>query len=190
MRIGIDVDGVLADFNKMFIKRTIAVTGRDLFPPWPFDIPCWDYPEHYGYSADETSAIWKDIEHDATFWYSLDEYPGAFASVLELDRLDALGHDVYFVTSRPGIKAKKQTERWLISRGIRNPTVLISGAKGVIADVLDLEYYIDDRDKNVLDVAARRGAKTRTYLMNRPWNVQLTNLGSIIRVDSVEEMFR
>ena len=54
MRIGFDVDGVLADFNKRFIERVIAITGRDLFPPRPFDIPTWNYPEHYGYTAEES----------------------------------------------------------------------------------------------------------------------------------------
>ena len=36
MVIGLDVDGVLADFNTPFIARIIQVTGRDLFPPRPF----------------------------------------------------------------------------------------------------------------------------------------------------------
>ncbi len=50
LKIGVDVDWVLANFNDSFIERVIKVTGEDKFPPRPFDITTWDYPQVYGYS--------------------------------------------------------------------------------------------------------------------------------------------
>jgi 5'(3')-deoxyribonucleotidase len=171
MRIGFDVDGVLADFNRSFIERVVTVIGRDLFPPRPFDIPCWDYPEHYGYTSEETTAVWKDVVADPTFWSRLQPYDEA-TSVLERLRVLSLDHDLYFVTSRPGIQAKQQTETWLAVHSgdfLWNPTVLISGDKDRCARALKLEAYIDDRWENCVNVASQP-SETTVYLLDRPWN--------------------
>lgn len=173
MKIGFDVDGVLADFNKTFIERVIAVTGKDLFPPRPFDIPCWDYPQHYGYTHDECSAVWEEIKADDSFWYTLYPYEGV---VDFLAKLDSSVHDFYFITSRPGLTSKSQSENWLefhgfgaMTQAFSYPTVLISSEKGACAKALNLDLYIDDRDENCLDVHYL-SPKTRTVMLARPWN--------------------
>lgn len=167
MRIGVDVDGVLADFNSAFINRVITVTGRDLFPPRPFDIPTWNYPEHYGYTADEVSAVWEDIKADAGFWYTLNGYPETRST---LATLAGFNQDIYFVTARPGVRSKQQTEQWLVDMGFIYPTVLISSAKGLCARALNLTHYIDDRWENVVDVR-QYNPTTQVFLLTQPWNV-------------------
>ncbi len=167
MRIGCDIDGVLADFNTAFIARVIHITGHDLFPPRPFDIPCWAYPQFYGYSEAEESAVWKDICADPTFWQSLPDYADTQASIDYLMTRQQAGDDLYFITSRPGIAAKVQTERWLRRHKVGNPTVLISSDKGGCCRALKIDTYIDDRWENVVDTAA---IGVRTALLNRPWN--------------------
>lgn len=192
MKLGFDVDGVFADFNSSFIERVVVVTGRDLFPPRPFDIPCWDYPEHYGYTREETSAVWQGIEKDRTFWLNLSPYDGAM-DILERIRVLSIDHDhdVYFITSRPGIGAKGQTETWLATHSgdfLWNPTVLVSGDKGRCAKALKLDYYIDDRFENCLDVAVSGGG-CQTFLMDRPWNNRADHEDDrLTRVDAVSEM--
>lgn len=167
--IGLDVDGVLADFNESFIDRVIAVTGRDLFPPRPFDIPTWAYPEYYGYTAQENEKVWTSIEQDDSFWYDLNAYPdGEVVSKYLADRLLRHDDDLYFITSRPGLRAKSQTEQWLIDELNVFGTVLISSAKGLCAKALKLDVYIDDRWENAVDVASN--TNTKAVLMNRPWN--------------------
>lgn len=168
VRVGVDVDGVLANFNEAFIDRVVRITGRDLFPERPFDIPCWNYPEFYGYTKEENDAVWNSIETDGSFWESLPAYPDT-ADAIEylLSRSRWCGDDIYFVTSRPGINAKQQTEHWLLWHGYSRPTVLISGAKGLCARALKLDVYIDDRWENTVDTAKQN---TRTFLMHRPWN--------------------
>ena len=188
MRIGCDVDGVLADFNRAFIERTVLVTKKDLFPARPFDILTWNYPESYGYTSAEVSAVWKDVKRDPIFWSSLPAYVGTWDAI-NLLRLREVndGDEVYFITARPGYRVKFQTEIWLQANSgypTWTPTVLISSDKGGCAKALQLDRYIDDRTDNVYDVA---GTGTRTYLMDRTWNRVLVNCG-IERVASVQEM--
>src|SRR5712664_3301214 len=186
--IGIDIDGVLADFNSSMIERTIKVTGRDLFPPRPFDIPCWDYPEKYGYTNTEMSAIWGSIKIDPEFWQNLSPYPTAYAAGEYLRKLQDAGHDLYFITSRPGVDAKAQTEEWLAFHlGMYFATVLISSEKALCARALDLDAYIDDKWENAFEVATT--SRARTYLLDRPWNrFGDAKAANIIRTDRVVGM--
>lgn len=204
MKVGIDIDGVLADFNAAYIQRVIDVTGHDLFPPRPFDILTWNYPESYGYTGAEIKAVWASIMLDANFWYNLAEYETTSEDIKALISLMVSGNDVYFVTARPGIVAKMQTELWLrniISALTLAPvtaTVLITSHKGLAARTLELDAYIDDRWENAIDVAAiiEHGnpigiSKTRTFLLSRTWNTEYdVRSYGITRVSSVEDMLR
>lgn len=193
MRIGVDIDGVLADFNASFINRVIAVTGRDLFPPRPFEIPTWNYPEFYGYTQKETSLVWENVKNDPWFWGDLPAYETTAAAIECLDRQHRRGDDIYYITSRPGIAAKWQTERWLHNQwqraSKRSPvfTVLISSAKGLCAQALQLDRYIDDRWENVCDVATTSPCKA--YLLDRSWNRE-NGADYSPRIFFLEEMFR
>lgn len=186
-RIGVDCDGVLADFNSAFIQTVIDVTDRDLFPVRPFDIPTWNYPEHYGYTAAEVSKVWEDIKSDPNFWGYLNAYPQTAAVLAMLKEVEESGAELYFITARPGIVAKAQTEDWLYEQGFYHPTVLISSAKGLCARALNLTHYIDDRWENVVDVRTYNPT-TKVFLLTQPWNANNDAAAEgIRRVDSVLE---
>jgi hypothetical protein len=191
MNIGVDVDGVFADFNSACIETCIKVTGKDLFPPRPFDIPTWHYPQHYGYSAEEMDfekgPVWGAIKSNPTFWQTLPEYADTREALAYLDKLRRAGHDIYFVTNRYGIKCKLQTERWLRRHGFADPTVLVTGDKRRIAQALKLDAYVDDRWENAVDVAGEYKqdtlvsaskwvpSTTQSFLLVRPWNRRQTD---------------
>ncbi len=193
MRIGVDIDGVLADFNTSFIERMIEVTGKDLFPERPFDIPTWNYPEHFGYDHAETSRVWETIKTDGCFWKNLSGYNNwlgaTFGAMGYLaDRIRIHGDDVYFITARVGPTAKEQSEIWLDRydpslRAFRK-TVLISSHKGLVAMALDFDVYIDDRWENAVDVREKM-SNTQVFLMDRPWNRPQGEYEGIQRVTSV-----
>lgn len=198
MILGIDIDGVLADFNTRFIRRIVSVTKKDLFPPRPFPIPCWDYPQHFGYTQAETSAVWEDIKRDPHFWQELPAYPGTDEVLDKLYLRQAGGDEIYFVTSRVGVLCKRQTETWLSNHWFDTPTVLISSQKGAIARALGINAYIDDKYENVIDVAWSQAltvggssthvrSATRTFLLNAPWNAAFGNPEHVTRVSSVME---
>lgn len=192
MRTGFDVDGLLANFNSAFIELVIAVTGEDRFPPRPFDIPTWHYPQFYGYSDEqmdfEHGPVWNAVRASKTFWAGLPPYAWTLDVLDELASRRAHGSDIYFITDRPGFRAKEQTEFWLHAMGYDNGTVLISGQKHLCARALKLDVYIDDRFENVIKVA-EYSPETQTFLLSQPWNTGFVR-DNFVRVATPFEMFK
>lgn len=188
MRLGIDVDGVLANFNAAFMDRIVTLTGRDMFPPRPFEPPTWAYPTYYGYSRFEETLTWEGIHRDPKFWLTLDPYWDA-VTVLERLRELSTEHDIYFITARYGKRAKQQTEYWLATHSgdfLWNPTVVLSGNKATCAAALEFDRYIDDSEEHVTAVSEK--CYGETYLLDRAWNRGLLPSPGITRVSSVLEM--
>ena len=169
MRIGLDLDGCFANFNQSFMQTIASVTGRNLFPPG-YEPTTWHYPQALGYTQAEIDRVWAVIHQNSSWWAKLQPYKEtneAF-SFLRMEQRKDLSLDVYFVTAREGLNAKTQTENWLRSHGIPNPTVLLSPHKLDCVRALDLETYLDDHAENCARVASYPGCDT--YLLVRPWN--------------------
>src|SRR5512146_482983 len=126
MKLGFDVDGVLASFIPAYQRLVVQVGERNLFQPGDdSDPPCWHWPEHRGYTKAEMSHVWELITHDPRFWSRLAPREDARTLALVVDQNFQDRHDLYFITSRPGATAKAQTETWLRRHcGIEYPTVL------------------------------------------------------------------
>jgi hypothetical protein len=187
LRIGFDVDGVLARFETAYQRACVATTGRDLFPNElpPEGPPVWDWPQWYGYSEAEVKAVWTKIKASHTFWLNLSPMPGAATVKLLLPDMQRW-HDIYFITNRVGVDAKWQTETWLqVHLGCEVPTVLITPYKGAASATLSLDIYIDDNLDNIRDVQ-EVSPTTRSYLLDRAYNRQ----GRVDRrVRTVGQMF-
>lgn len=182
MRVGVDIDGILADFNTSYIALLNRVSGKEADIHY---VPTqWSYERSLGFTKDDIQAAWEQIKSN-DFWHSLDMMPGVEYGCL----CDLESHDLYFVTTRPGEFSKTDTESWLNRHlGVECPTVLISNRKGHAAYALELDYFIDDKIENVWDVQDR-APNTKAYLLDRPWNQPQPNgHGSIQhRVKSLEE---
>lgn len=169
--IGMDMDGVLVDWNTAWQAELILQTGKDLFGE-KFVPHTWHYDKARGYTSEDIAKARAAVARDPKWWFKLNGYQfePTHKTLADLFSRQMRGDSVYFITDRYGERAKHQTEDWLRYMGIAAPTVLISGEKGAIARALKLDYYIDDKPENLDAVDDDTKGRTRTYLMDRPWN--------------------
>jgi uncharacterized HAD superfamily protein len=202
MRLGFDIDGVLAQVFPAMARAFVEVTGRDAFLPDDLPEPT-KYNIHLarGYTMEEGRRVWDTVAQSDEWWFNLPAFPEVYGLSMHFDDL-CDDHEVYFITARRGRQVKAQTEGWLsYNLAILRPTVLIVGhhEKGNVAKALSLDAYIEDNLDNAVDVI-RRSPITRTFLVNRRYNQSLDSVWNDMtewgipervrrsRVNSVREM--
>jgi len=176
MNLGVDLDGCLDQFNTAYMQRICEITGVDKFggqtvsESYP---DTWFYAEAAGYTKAELGEVWRSISKDENFWLELPPMEGAEEVVKILDSLRIQGHNIYFVTSRPGATAKRQSEIWLMHYGMAVPTVLIADDKATALTLLKLDAYVDDRllnANNCMAAVRLMNLRSRVYLVHRAYN--------------------
>lgn len=168
IKLGQDVDGCLVDFAKGFAELLCHMTGKKIPPDF---IPkSWYWWGDYGITKDEAAKAWEYVETHPEFWANLPALPNAQKDLEILHSLERGNDEVYFITNRPGIGAKRATELWLSNHGIANPTVLIASDKGPVARSLKLTHFIDDLPNNCESVLRHCGIRTKCFLFSAPYN--------------------
>lgn len=156
------------------IESLSGVTFPTEDPTYPC---CWGFPSHYlkamGKSEDYAKQIeheaWNTVKTDPTFWLMLKPLPGTQEAIAKLKTL-AHNNAIYFITTRPGINPKQQTEDWLHAMGFPGATVIVSREKGMVAAGVELDVMIEDYAPNLWDVRRMRGNKVGCYLVDAPYN--------------------
>jgi len=187
LRIGFDLDGVLADMETELVHQAELLFGESMTrvleeratvdgsePPSaepPVDAPAI---ERLNMTPRQQRRLWKHVESIENFWQSLQETePGV---VSKLHGLAAERRwEIIFLTKRPqsaGATTQIQSQRWLESRGYALPAVyVVQKSRGRIADALGLDIVIDDRPENCLDVVT--DSKARSILVWRDRDKQV-----------------
>ena len=178
LRIGVDLDGVLADMESELVRQAERLFGepmtrllqeraKGLEPPTDHEPPegaAEVVPRlvNLQMTSRQERRLWRHVAVIEGFWESLNELePGVIA------RLGALAverrWEVIFLTKRPetaGATAQVQTQRWLEARGFTLPSVfVVQGSRGLVAHALRLDFIIDDRPENCLDVVVDSRAR-------------------------------
>jgi len=172
MRVGFDLDGVLADLHEPFVKASIRLfpaldpasmrsadvgaspsddetseTTDDLVPP--------SLDTREPLTRRQSDAVWRYLASLENFWEGLGEIEdGAIRRLAGL--ADERGWEVLFITSRPrsaGRTVQRQSQRWLERLGFTLPSVyVVHGSRGRVASALALDVVVDDRPENCLDI--------------------------------------
>jgi len=167
LRIAFDLDGVLADMDTELVHQAGSLFGG---PAPAADGP----PEDATPDADaipirtlqltprQQRRLWKHVGAIENFWERLEELePGTIARLAAVARQRRW--EILFLTRRPqtaGDTSQVQTQRWLESKGFALPSVyVVQGSRGRIASALNLDFVIDDRPENCLDVVVDSQAR-------------------------------
>lgn len=171
LRLGLDLDGVFANFNRHAAHLLREVSGRALIENCDDFLPdVWDWFPAVGYRASEIAKMWECIEKRPDFWLTLDPLAGAIETLKQVSRLH--GTELWFLTRRPGATAHHQSVEWLARRAIRYPHVIIVNDikdKGRLASALGLDVYVDDHPETLVEME-KASPTTRLVLFHAPYN--------------------
>ena len=160
LRVGFDVDGVIANFVKAFRETAAQLDGagarREL-------------------TAESTKRTWDVIARTPQWWVGLEPYePDQIRRLYELSRTRRW--EVYFLTTRPasgGETTQFQTQWWLETQGFALPSVLtVPGSRGDAAHAVKLDIAVDDRITNCVDIIAASRAKAVLLLRREDKHVE------------------
>jgi hypothetical protein len=182
LRVGFDMDGVLADLDSALVRE-----ARRLFPgvettrssqpqqtSASSESPGADLaqgevsPASLRLSARQERQLWDAVREIPNFWETLNETEAGIVSRLSRTA-EARRWEVMFLTSRPrtaGDTVQIQSQRWLNRLGFPFPSLyVVSTSRGRIAQALGLDVVVDDRPENCLDVSI--DSKARAILIWR-----------------------
>ncbi|HXH07458.1 MAG TPA: hypothetical protein VNI83_12830 [Vicinamibacterales bacterium] len=156
LRLGFDVDGVLADFRTAFA----ALAERHHLEP--------DDSDPSGAASRDLRRLWDRVGRIENWWLSLAAYePGEIGRLYTLSRQHRW--EVFFLTCRPasaGESVLVQTQWWLERHGFYLPAVVtVPGSRGELANALRLDLVVDDQFANCADVIS--ASTTKALLMLR-----------------------
>ena len=159
LRLGIDLDGVVADFNAGWIERYNDQFGTTLLPE---HVDIWDAPTLLTHFTN-MSEFWswaRTAGGGASIFRILQPYHGAIEALERLSRR----HHIVIVTTKPRF-AIHDTFEWLAEHRIPTSEVHIVDDKSSVG----CDVYLDDADHNIEAlVAARPDALVCRYV--RPWS--------------------
>lgn len=177
MRLGIDLDGVVADFNSGWIKRYNADFGADV----AFDaVVAWDsIPSltHFRHMGE----FWRWAkDHDGhSLFRHLETYPGAVDTMW---RLIHAGHDIVIITTKPAW-AIHDTFAWLSEHRVPTREVHITDHKWTV----DCHVYLEDAPHNLEALVDKRPGRTVARFV-RPWNHPIPGTRDVTDWGTFEEL--
>lgn len=164
MRLGIDMDGVICDFNAGWMELHKDEFGSDLHPEM---VVTWDNLHELGGFAD-MAAFWEWAQGSdvrPSIFRHLEPFPDAIET---MHRLRDDGHEVVIVTAKPRW-AIPDTLRWIADHELPTSEIHVRYRKYTV----DCDVYLDDSPIVVPDLVRHR-PDALVCRMVRPWNAPVT----------------
>lgn len=160
MRLGIDMDGVMCDFNAGWMRLHADEFGSELRPEM---VTGWNGLHTLAGFGDMT-AFWawaRGREDRPSIFRHLEPFPAASETMRTL--ADA-GHEIVVLTAKPDW-AIPDTLRWLADHEVPTHEIHVRYDKYAV----DCDLYLDDAP-NVLDDLVRHRSDRVICRMVQPWN--------------------
>jgi 5'(3')-deoxyribonucleotidase len=160
LRLGIDLDGVVADFNRGWTASYNRCFGGELTADM---VQTWNSPLALTHFPD-MDAFWtwaRDQGRNGVF-RDLDPYPG---SVAALYALHGEGHDLVIVSAKPDW-AIPGTLEWLAEHRIPTREIHFTESKYQVS----CDVYLDDAPGQVAELVRERAREAMVCRYVRAWN--------------------
>jgi 5'(3')-deoxyribonucleotidase len=158
MRLGIDLDGVVADFNEGWTSRYNAEFGTSYTPDM---VTTWNAMTALGaFASDDDFWAWARNDDGPGLFRHLPLIEGAKEA---LDRL-AINNDIVIITTKPAWAAP-ETFEWIGENQLPTSEVHITYRKWLV----DCDVYLDDGPHNLEALVVERPDRTICRFV-QPWN--------------------
>jgi hypothetical protein len=184
MRLGIDLDGSIADWNHGFMLEANSLSGKNVVLP-PGGPTQWHFDREY-FSEDEIKAFWNTAGKTYSFWRSLRPLHPHIGELNTVINNAAYDDQFFFISTRPK-ELQRASVEWIKEHlNYGQPWVAHTPHKGHMAYALQLDAMFDDKPENLINVSRFLGTKCKLFLIDQPWNRNFSD-DHIIRVGGFQE---
>ena len=157
MRLGIDLDGIVTDFNQGWMDIYNREFGADLTPDL---VDGWN--AMYGLTGFSVQEFWRWARGGdrPTIFRHLPTYDGALETLQGLAR----AHDIVIITTKPRW-AVSDTFAWIAENDVPTREVHMTSKKYLV----DCDVYLEDSPHQVTTLVKRRPDDIVCRFV-RPWN--------------------
>jgi uncharacterized HAD superfamily protein len=184
--LGLDIDGVVADFITPFLRLLQARTGSAPIDPASIIDP--NFVQHPFLTRELIFECMETVSYDPEFWTAM----APLLSSAQWEMLERMSqdHDVVFITHRwvrDTYDIHRITCDWLRRHGLTRPVVhFTQEKKSALIRQLGIGLFVDDRHENCEDAATETDALV--LMPHRPYN-QIFSHPKVRRIREFDEVW-